>query len=1299
MPTVHEWKAEAVPPTPLFLFECRLRDGSTERWSTHAVTAAGAAYTARVLTHDAFDLRSLSADGIDGTGQVSLRLANADSYFSQKERSIGFRGARLTVRFGFFDVASGSASSELRTVFEGTGGACEELTEGAARIRFASRLSLQRVVLPEVRIQRRCPWSFPANAAERQEALTGGERGSYSPLFRCGYSAGEAGGAGNLNNGSPYTDCDYTRAACEARGMFNRDAGNQATRRFGGLEFVPPTIQVRSSGEKGTHASPVMENEARYDDVVPLVYGTAWYQPPIVFARNDGNLTRMEVLLGAGEIEDVVKVVVSGVEIPEGRAGANMTATGWYELVTRGTREGAFNPNFTDAAGTPLGDPYGSMAMLSAVVPNRINNGERLPRVEVLVRGLRLPQYDLAGAPAGVSFTNNPAWVLLDVLRRSGWKTSEIDLPSFARAAQYLGELILVQDLNGNPASVPRFQCNLAVRRRMAAAELVRGIRAGSATMLTFSGEGKLQLRVEARIAEQQPAKPEGSNASEPLDGGWPAYEFSDEAPVSGILRRESGEPAIRLFGRPAAEVVNRYTVEFQDEFNEYQQDSLSLTDIQDAAASGQETAAAVPALGIANFDQAARILRLQLNKGLRGNVFVELTTTVRGFGLRPGDLIAVSYAKEGLARQPFRVVEVAPGVNHETTRIVAQWHDEGWYTGGGIGERGGRGDRLRMRLPRPLLGAVVDAEGDDQFGITESETGAGILLRVEFTAPEKPAATGAGAPVVSLNPNVATTGGAIAGGQTLYYAVSAVDQGGREGPLSFSVRAPIPAGTNTNRVTLTGLSFGTGAAGFRVYRGASPAQLRRIATVGVLSAQFTDDGSGTAALAAPPDENYDHANFYWRFELQPPVAATLHSATTIGNGTLAMLAANYVGQRVRIHRGKGKGQERTVTANTATTLTVAPAWDLEPDATSEFSIAEAGWRFGALSETSPVEFEVPARAGSFVQVLGRSANARDAESAAELAPLTRWALGGGTGETGVAEAPFFGLQTKGAGVVELTGVGFSELTNTRSVTAGTLSLYYWDELRSPSSVALNAAVDSATATIWLAAARPTTPGELLQIEGEIVRVEEVQEGGAAYVVARGSHGSAAAPHAAGTAVYPLERTITILSFPRDFFGSQASGSFYYPIALPDVRIGAAELFVTNAFGHSDATRAAFTQTVDQGMRTLSGGQLSFEVQGYLAAQIDATPPLAVEQVHAVRNVFALLREAPAGGTVVLRIRQGTTEYCTLTIAAGETVSNVVNGFGKPPLTAGTPLSLDIVSVPAGANTLPGRDLTVVIRR
>jgi hypothetical protein len=87
-----------------------------------------------------------------------------------------------------------------------------------------------------------------------------------------------------------------------------------------------------------------------------------------------------------------------------------------------------------------------------------------------------------------------------------------------------------------------------------------------------------------------------------------------------------------------------------------------------------------------------------------------------------------------------------------------------------------------------------------------------------------------------------------------------------------------------------------------------------------------------------------------------------------------------------------------------------------------------------------------------------------------------------------------------------------------------------------------------------------------------------------------------------------------------------------------------------------------------------------------------------IDTTEAARDIFASLGAAPSGGPVQLQLRQGNTVYCTLTIPDGSTTSNVVNGFGLPPLAANADLSLDILSVPTAANTLPGQDLTVTIR-
>jgi len=1289
MPTIDDLKEEQAPPTPLFLFECTLRNGSVERWGTHAVAFGGNDYDARLLKHNLFELAAAPEET-----KVSITLANADSHFSEIERETGFRGAQVVVRFLFYDLTAQTASSEVRVIFRGIANAAEETTEATLRVTFTNRLNLQRVVLPEVRIQRRCPWAFPATSDQRLEALNGGAKGKYSALYRCGYSPDQTGGVGTLDSGQPFTACDYTRAACTARGMF--DIG-----RFGGVEFVPAQIEVRSFGESGSHLSPIIASEARYNDFVPLVYGTAWYQPPVVFARNDGNLTHLEVLLGMGEIAEIVKVVVNDVEIPEGVIGVDMTGTGWYKLVTAGTRSGSFNPDF------PGGDPYGSMAMASVVVPNQISNGQSLPKVQVLLAGLKLERFNESGTSLGEAFTNNPAWVLLDVLRRSGWLTSDVDLVSFATAAAYCEEAIETTDLYGNAVLVPRFECNLVLNRRWSAAEVARGIRNGSSLLLTYGSGGLLTLRVENTLALQQPTKPDGSNSTEELNGGWPAYEFSDgSAAFSGILRRLGGEPSIRLYATSRADTPNRLTVEFQDEFNEYQQDSLSLVDVDDALLTQREVTATFPGLGLPNFDQATRMLDLQLAKSTVGSTFVEFETTVRGVGLAPGDLITVTYLKEGLQRQPFRVVRLAPGVNYQTVLITAQWHDDGWYTSGGASAAGGRRTGAgETGLPRPLVGSVLDGNGIEQFGITEtviplSDGSFQVKLSAAFTPPAASAASAANIPLVSLNPTIATTGGTLAGGQTLYYAVSATDSGGAESGLSFGVRAKIPAGTSTNAVSLTGLSFSPGnTASFSVYRGSNPMELLRIAHAQAVATSFADAGA-TPELVGPPDANYNHANFYWRLELQPEENAGIHSTTTIGKSGLGMAVDNFKGALVRVTRGTGATQERVVVSNTNTTLTVSPPWQVEPDSTSYFVVADGTWKFGGASTSSPATFEVSNTPGATVEISGRSANSLDQESAYELNPLTRWQIGGTSGgvDTDTPPPPSFTLSLTSQGTVELSGITFTTLVNTETIQAGTLGLFYWNELDSPTTFSLASDITATDTTITLNAAGPAVIGQFVQIEAELLEVMAVASGGTQYQVVRGSFGSTAVSHAAATLAYHLQRTVVTMPFVKGFFGSPASEAFSYSVFLPNVRIGAAELYMTNAVGGGLVGKAAFGGTADQGLRTLAGGQLSIQTQGYLAIQTGATPPLVLEDSHVPRDISAVVREAPSGGAIELQLKQNSSTYCTLTITDGQTTSNVVGGLGLPPLAAGARLDMDITSVPTAAGTLPGRDLAVTIR-
>jgi hypothetical protein len=1293
MPNIFELKEQAVTETPLLLFDCVLPDGRVERWSTHGVTAGGYAYEARVLQHNIFEMQTASNQGVDGIPRITLALANADSHFSEIERSTGWKGARLKVAFVFYDLRREAPASECAVLFQGVCDSPDEIREASFRITATNRMNLQRSLLPQVRIQRRCPWEFPANEEQRAEALDGGSRGRYSRFYRCGYSAGLAGGEGELNEGAPFTSCGFTRSDCQARGMFAH---------FGGIEFVPPVISVRTAGDKGWHASALTVNAARYNDFVPLAYGTAWYAAPVVFARNDGNLTRMEALLGIGEMQGVLKVLVNDVEIPLGVAGTNMTGTGWYNIPTLGARTGVCNRDFLDGSGEPAGDPYGSMAYLSVVAPNRLNDGTSLPRVKVLAQGLKVPVYDAGGAQAGVLFSSNPAWILLDILRRTGWSEPEIDIPSFATAAAYCDEEIDSTDVYGNPIRLPRFQCNMALQNRRSAGDVARGVRTCGRLLLTYGANGALRVVVENTLAAQQPARPEWSNSTQQLDGGWPSYEFGDGSDGAGaILRCPDGAPSVRIFSRSIADTPNRFSVEFQDALNGYQQDSFSVVDADDVGRSGQEVSGTLTAIGLPHYDQAARILKLNLDKSVRGNTYIEFETSVKSFGVRPGDLIAVTYLKEGFQRQPFRVLKIAPGANHRISTITAQLHDDAWYADDsgqpGSASEPGRRSGAGVGVPRPLVGRLVDENGDIQFEVEESsEAGSDGSVETNLTVgcipPAQGGGPGPGIPFVGLIPSV-EPGGTLESGQMLYYAISATDSAGNESTLSFIVRAAIAE--DGSEVRLTGLSFAPGTAAFHVYRGSAPGQLFRIAADQPPAVTFTDTGL-PKELTAPPDANFDHANFYWRLERQPEYAATLHSGNAIGNGTLDMAENCYRGMTIRITRGRGAGQERSIIANTQTTLMVAPPWALEPDAGCRFVVAESAWHFGAQTKSGRARFAVPNRSGEVAHVTGRAANVNNVECAPELCTVTRWQIGGSGGaDAGAPPQPFFGLGPgKRGGTVELSGVSFSELTNTRSVLAATLTLYYWDELKGAPGIALAQNVAADGDLIELTAQGPAQPGGFLQIGSEVTRVEEVLENCARYRVTRGANGSEAAAHAAQTEVYHLERKTYIAPFPHDFFGSPYSGNWGHAVTLPDARVASAELFVTNQKGNSDARSICLTRTADHGLRTLSGGQYTIQAAGFLAVEQSAAPALVIEASHAVRDVFAVLGTA-ADAAVSFRLNADGAPYCDLAFAAGAVLSNSADGNALAPLVAGSKLTLSILST---GQTYPGADLTVIVR-
>jgi hypothetical protein len=214
------------------------------------------------------------------------------------------------------------------------------------------------------------------------------------------------------------------------------------------------------------------------------------------------------------------------------------------------------------------------------------------------------------------------------------------------------------------------------------------------------------------------------------------------------------------------------------------------------------------------------------------------------------------------------------------------------------------------------------------------------------------------------------------------------------------------------------------------------------------------------------------------------------------------------------------------------------------------------------------------------------------------------------------------------------------------------------------------------------------SPGTLIQIDEEVLQIS-------ATGVDRGLHATTPADHVITAPVYVLNDKVTIVPFIRNFFGTPGSGDWKSAVDFPNIRLATTQLFATNSLGDGAVTENAYTSTIDQGLRTLSGGQLTFQVSGYLAIQTGAAPDLIVDADHSVRDIYGVLRAAPSGAGTTLQINRNGATWATVQFDQDAIVSAVTPGFGLPVLRAGDRLGLDITGV--GTDN-PGSDLTVTIR-
>jgi len=1294
--------------TPVLLYDCTLTDGQVERWSTHSATYQGVTYSPRIIENTGFGIGLLADDGADWGNRISLVLANTDGYVTQLHQDENLKGCQLLVQFAFLDPESAQVMATPQAVFTGIGDAPEQLTPTRAKLNFTSRFSLQRLALPQVRIQKNCPWAFPQNEAQRAEALSGGTSGPYSRFYTCGYAADQPGGCGNLqSDGTPYTSCDGSMSQCTARGMWRTDMRGQTTARFGGFQFLPATSLVRSFGSAQRYWSQAIDGRARPNDAVPLVYGTVRYPAPVIWAWNDGNYLICEVLVGSGPIQGVQRLWVEGIELPLGVTGVDMSATGWYNVLTTGGRNGAFDQNFTDSQGNSISDPHGSLAVVSVHVLSSMVSSNRLPTVEVLAQGLLLDRYDGQGQHLDQFFTNDPVWALLDLLKRCGWQADEIDIGSFGNAAAYLEQLVPVTDANGNAIQEPFAAFNYALLDRKPAIDVARGLRQGAELLIRLNENGQISVVVEGSIEAQQPAQLEHSNATSLLDGGWPSFEANDGTTGDcTILAGKDGDIALSLFCEPTSTTPNRLSVELQDSRNDYLNGSLSLVDADDVARAGSEVPGIFRGLGIPSLTQAERVLSKQLARSIDGNLFAEFSTTVKGLGMQPGDIIAITSSDYDLTRAPFRVLRLSLGLNCETIAVVAQTHDDGWYGPGTAtsGSSTGWPSAADSGTPFPIAGYTYGESTGPALYIQEqtepqADGGASELLLVQFRPPRQQVASVL-SPKIQQTAVIASSGQLQPGKKALYYAVTAVDSNTEESRVSQVIQIVTGAVETAFGVTLNGLGAPESAAGMRVYRGDSVYDLLYLCDIDASLNTWTDTG-GSVSPMRPPDPRYDHADFYWRTELTTPLDVASLSGTTLTLNGANFENDQFDGKALVVVSGNAIGWQGTVATNTSTEVNASDPFPDGLAAGDSVVIADASWRLAGRSYSDQITWEVPNRANLAIQIIGRSSTASGIEAPIEQSNLYRYTITGGVGsllDSLLPPVASLDIEAPADGSLLLQNITTETLTGTATVAAAVLVTYSVDETAIPVTFALPGALAANDVTMPVVAGLTLEQNTYLQVDTEIIRVDTPTADGTSYAIDRAIAGTAAAAHANGATVTILTRSLQVVPLGAGFFSDPTHTDFQYRLLFPNRRVAGSEFYLENTRGTGPGQDTSYLQNGQNGLRTFEGGTIVLQTAGVLSIERDAANSIVLDRTRVVRDVQAFVDSAPSGGIVTIVLTADGQPIATLVVADGSAQASPFIPVGTLQLAEGVKLNYDISTVPQAANTFAGQNLSVQIR-
>lgn len=476
----------------VFTFKDSITSPTILRVSSHNLTAGSGTqptgitgfphnnqdFTARINNPEIAATQAMSDMGIDITPTVSIEFADGDkNIFTTFERPIGFKGATLELFYVFNDVGTNNYSSNFKQVFKGTCGP-GNMTETGLTVQAISKMNMNQIFLPTIRVQKRCPWVYPditnMTLTDAAALHTLAAEDQSVDQWHCGYSylSSSAQKCGNPIPGTTtaFPSCDFTFDSCLDRlgnrsavltpqpgggvlgtAPIEKDQAGRQTARFGGVRWDQPSqFKSRGYGQAKSDTGFNSLNEAKYNDYIPMGWGTYWIDPVVMNIVGDFNFTRMEVVVGTGVIGNIRHVICNDIDVDQ-LSGDSSTANAQYALQlfwapqNSGDRIGNTNKTSIYAG---QGDPYGSFKSLIVNVPRQLTPSSSVPRIRVLLDG---PTVRVYSDPVTFTetFSSCPAWILMDMLVWSGWKYEDIDIQTFIDAAAYYDTSIPYNNVSG----------------------------------------------------------------------------------------------------------------------------------------------------------------------------------------------------------------------------------------------------------------------------------------------------------------------------------------------------------------------------------------------------------------------------------------------------------------------------------------------------------------------------------------------------------------------------------------------------------------------------------------------------------------------------------------------------------------------------------------------------------------------------------------------------------------------------------------------------------------------------------